>query len=113
MTSNIGSRQLKDFGQGVGFSTTAKSDQADDHAKRVIENALKKAFAHRDFTKNAELQAFDIALVYIETDETEKAFEWLEKAAKTFRFNFFRIDPRLEKIRSDARFANLLATMKN
>ncbi|MFM2136097.1 MAG: hypothetical protein RL021_1497 [Bacteroidota bacterium] len=45
MTSNIGSRQLKDFGQGVGFSTTAKSAQSDDHAKGVIENALKKAFA--------------------------------------------------------------------
>lgn len=45
MTSNIGSRQLKDFGQGVGFTTTAKSTQADEHSKGVIENALKKAFA--------------------------------------------------------------------
>jgi ATP-dependent Clp protease ATP-binding subunit ClpC len=45
MTSNIGSRQLKDFGQGVGFGTSAKQEQADDHAKGVIENALKKAFA--------------------------------------------------------------------
>jgi len=45
MTSNIGSRQLKDFGQGVGFSTVAKQNVADDHAKGVIESALKKAFA--------------------------------------------------------------------
>ncbi len=45
MTSNIGSRQLKDFGQGVGFSTTAKQDSMDAHAKSVIESALKKAFA--------------------------------------------------------------------
>src|SRR5207342_900944 len=45
MTSNIGSRQLKDFGQGVGFTTTAKSNQVDEHAKGVIESALKKAFA--------------------------------------------------------------------
>lgn len=45
MTSNIGSRQLKDFGQGVGFQTTAKSTQSDEHARGVIENALKKAFA--------------------------------------------------------------------
>lgn len=45
MTSNIGSRQLKDFGQGVGFGTQAKKDQADSHQKSVIENALKKAFA--------------------------------------------------------------------
>ncbi len=45
MTSNIGARQLKDFGQGVGFSTTAKTNQADAHSRGVIENALKRAFA--------------------------------------------------------------------
>ena len=45
MTSNVGARQLKDFGQGVGFGTKAKQDQIDDNAKSVIENALKKAFA--------------------------------------------------------------------
>ncbi len=45
MTSNIGSRQLKDFGQGVGFGTAAKKSQVDSHQKSVIENALKKAFA--------------------------------------------------------------------
>jgi ATP-dependent Clp protease ATP-binding subunit ClpC len=45
MTSNIGARQLKDFGQGVGFSTTAKTTQADAHSRGVIENALKRAFA--------------------------------------------------------------------
>ncbi len=45
MTSNIGARQLKDFGQGVGFTTAAKVDQADAHSRGVIENALKRAFA--------------------------------------------------------------------
>ena len=45
MTSNIGARQLKDFGQGVGFGTAAKTAQSDEHSKSVIENALKKAFA--------------------------------------------------------------------
>jgi ATP-dependent Clp protease ATP-binding subunit ClpC len=45
MTSNIGARQLKDFGQGVGFSTSAKTTQADSHSRGVIENALKRAFA--------------------------------------------------------------------
>ncbi len=45
MTSNIGARQLKDFGQGVGFSTAAKKEVEDDHSKGVIEGALKKAFA--------------------------------------------------------------------
>ena len=45
MTSNIGARQLKDFGSGVGFGTSSKVAQADDHAKGIIENALKKSFA--------------------------------------------------------------------
>ncbi|MGV8945333.1 MAG: ATP-dependent Clp protease ATP-binding subunit [Lutibacter sp.] len=45
MTSNIGSRQLKDFGAGVGFGTASKNSQADANAKSVIENALKKSFA--------------------------------------------------------------------
>jgi ATP-dependent Clp protease ATP-binding subunit ClpC len=45
MTSNIGARQLKDFGGGVGFGTASKKEQADAHAKSVIEDALKKSFA--------------------------------------------------------------------
>lgn len=45
MTSNIGVRQLKEFGQGVGFTTAAKEQQADTHSRGVIETALKRAFA--------------------------------------------------------------------
>ena len=45
MTSNIGSRQLQDFGQGVGFATSAKTSSSDEHSRGVIEKALKKAFA--------------------------------------------------------------------
>ncbi|MDX1428249.1 MAG: ATP-dependent Clp protease ATP-binding subunit, partial [Salegentibacter mishustinae] len=45
MTSNIGARKLKDFGQGVGFGTSSQRSQADENARSVIENALKKAFA--------------------------------------------------------------------
>jgi len=45
MTSNIGSRQIKDFGQGVGFSTRAKQESASHHTKSVIQNALKRSFA--------------------------------------------------------------------
>jgi ATP-dependent Clp protease ATP-binding subunit ClpC len=45
MTSNIGARQIKDFGQGVGFGTAAKKAQEGDHNRAVIEKALKKAFA--------------------------------------------------------------------
>ena len=45
MTSNIGARQLKEFGQGIGFNTSAKKANADQHSKGVIEQALKRAFA--------------------------------------------------------------------
>ncbi len=45
MTSNIGVRQLKDFGQGVGFSTKARLEAAEEHSKGVIQNALKRTFS--------------------------------------------------------------------
>ncbi|MBC7641855.1 MAG: ATP-dependent Clp protease ATP-binding subunit [Flavobacterium sp.] len=45
MTSNIGARQLKDFGQGVGFGTATRVANAEDNSKSIIENALKKTFA--------------------------------------------------------------------
>jgi len=45
MTSNIGTRELKDFGQGVGFATKARQTTANEHAKGVIQKALKRAFA--------------------------------------------------------------------
>ena len=45
MTSNIGARQLKDFGTGVGFETSSQKSQSDEIQKGVIESALKKTFA--------------------------------------------------------------------
>ncbi len=45
MTSNIGSRQLKDFGTGVGFATSNKVSNSDSESKQVIESALKKFFS--------------------------------------------------------------------
>jgi ATP-dependent Clp protease ATP-binding subunit ClpC len=45
MTSNIGVRQLKDFGQGVGFATKSRQETSDDYSKSVIQNALKKTFS--------------------------------------------------------------------
>ncbi|WP_153633297.1 ATP-dependent Clp protease ATP-binding subunit [Prolixibacter sp. SD074] len=45
MTSNIGTRQLKDFGQGLGFNTNKTPDDENEHAKYIIQKALKRAFA--------------------------------------------------------------------
>ena len=45
MTSNIGVRQLKEFGDGVGFATANRMQNQDDNNKAVIEKALKKTFS--------------------------------------------------------------------
>lgn len=45
MTSNIGARQLKDFGDGVGFATASRMQQTDENNKAVIEKALKRTFS--------------------------------------------------------------------
>ena len=45
MTSNIGVRQLKDFGEGVGFATLSRQQSTDETNKAVIEKALKRTFS--------------------------------------------------------------------
>lgn len=45
MTSNIGARQLKDFGDGVGFATASRMEKTEENSKAVIEKALKRTFS--------------------------------------------------------------------
>lgn len=45
MTSNIGARQLADFGTGVGFGTKSQEEAKETNTKLVIQNALRKAFS--------------------------------------------------------------------
>jgi len=45
MTSNIGVRKLKEFGQGVGFATEARQTSSEDYSKGVIQGALKRTFS--------------------------------------------------------------------
>jgi len=45
MTSNIGARQLKDFGDGVGFATASRMQNSDENNKAIIEKALKRTFS--------------------------------------------------------------------
>ena len=59
MTSNIGSRQLKEFGQGVGFQTAAKESNKSGYSKSIIENALKKAFAPEFLNRIDDVIVFD------------------------------------------------------
>ncbi len=71
MTSNIGSRQLKDFGQGVGFATTARRDASADYARSIIENALKKTFAPEFINRIDDIIIFDP----LERDSIHKIIE--------------------------------------
>ncbi len=45
MTSNIGVRDLKDFGAGIGFASASKGENKDEQMRSTIQNALKKAFS--------------------------------------------------------------------
>ncbi|MFN8342728.1 MAG: AAA family ATPase [Cyclobacteriaceae bacterium] len=45
MTSNIGVRDLKDFGAGIGFATKARQENVEEAMKSTIQNALKRAFS--------------------------------------------------------------------
>ncbi|CAK7051217.1 MAG: ATP-dependent Clp protease ATP-binding subunit ClpC [Petrimonas sp.] len=58
MTSNIGTRQLKDFGRGIGFSTN--SDVSDtEYSRSVIQKALNKAFAPEFLNRVDDIVMFD------------------------------------------------------
>ncbi|MGZ5280668.1 MAG: ATP-dependent Clp protease ATP-binding subunit [Bacteroidia bacterium] len=59
MTSNVGSRQLKDFGKGVGFSTGAKEKNIDEYTKGVIEGALKRTFSPEFLNRIDDLIVFN------------------------------------------------------
>lgn len=58
MTSNIGTRQLKDFGRGVGFATQNRLDDKE-FSRSVIQKALNKFFAPEFLNRVDELVTFD------------------------------------------------------
>jgi len=57
MTSNIGSRELKDFGQGIGFQS--KSSSTNDYTNNIIQKALRKAFAPEFINRVDDLIMFN------------------------------------------------------
>ena len=59
MTSNIGTRQLKDFGRGVGFNTQLAGDVDKDFSRGVIQKALNKAFAPEFLNRVDDIIMFD------------------------------------------------------
>ena len=71
MTSNIGSRKLKEFGTGVGFGTASQKAQEDANARSVIENALKKAFAPEFLNRIDDVVVFNV----LEKDDINKIID--------------------------------------
>ena len=69
MTSNIGARKIKDFGQGVGFGTTARKDQAEENAKGIIQDILKKELSK--FFAPEFLNRVDDVIVFNALDRKE------------------------------------------
>lgn len=58
MTSNIGTRQLKEFGRGVGFTAQNRTD-GNEHSRSVIQKALNKTFAPEFLNRLDEIITFD------------------------------------------------------
>lgn len=59
MTSNIGTRELTEFGSSVGFSQKSKEEQYNEYSKAVVEKALKKAFAPEFLNRIDDLIQFN------------------------------------------------------
>jgi serine/threonine-protein kinase len=72
-------------------------------AEKVVSDVLA-------FSKTRQLPAYRIALAYMGIENTERAFEWLEKAFvdRSMRPDFMPYDPMYDGLRSDPRFQDLL-----
>lgn len=97
MTSNVGVRELKAFGQGVGFSTAAKQEQSADAMRSTLEGAMRKVFrpeflnrideiiVFKDLEKEHILQIIDLQLRGIFARIVDKGYQIeLTQAAKEF-----------------------------
>ncbi len=101
MTSNTGSRQLKEFGTGVGFSTKNKLAAAEDETKAVIEKELKKKFAPEFLNRVDDVVMFNSLskddINQIIKIELEKLIERVEK----MEFKLTITDSAIEYIASE------------
>ncbi len=130
MTSNIGVRQLKDFGQGVGFSTSARQQEADENSKSVINKALKRTFApeflnriddvviFNSLDKSQIFQIIDIAINDLRTriiklgygmELTEKAKEFLSEKGYDPQFGARPLHRAIQKYVEDPLAEEMLA----
>ena len=71
MTSNIGTRQLKDFGRGIGFQPPGSGETDREYAKGVIQKAMNKTFAPEFINRVDDIVIFDV----LEKDSINKIID--------------------------------------
>ena len=71
MTSNLGAREVKDFGNGVGFGTEALKAQESKNIRNTIEKSLKKAFSPEFLNRVDEIVIFNS----LEKDDLKKIID--------------------------------------
>jgi len=100
MTSNTGSRQLKEFGTGVGFSTKHKESQKDEETNAVIEKELKKKFAPEFLNRVDDVVMFNS----LEKEDINKIIkielDGLIQRVKSMEYNLEITDGAIEYIAS-------------
>ena len=97
MTSNVGARQVKDFGRGLGFETASQKSQSKEIEKSVIEKELKKTFSPEFLNRIDDIVVFnnldkkdirkivDIELVYLIKRINQLGYEIeISETAKNF-----------------------------
>ncbi len=67
----------------------------------------------KDLSKQEYVSAYDIAVIYLGLGEKDQAFAWLERAyeERCPTLEFLKVEPSLDPLRSDPRFADLLRRM--
>ena len=96
MTSNIGTKQLRDFGDGLGFRTTSKQSQREEEQKNIITKALKNKFNPEFLNRLDETIVFNPLnennikeIVKLELDNLKSR---LEEMGYNFRFTKSLVD---------------------
>ncbi|TFV93113.1 ATP-dependent Clp protease ATP-binding subunit [Algoriphagus kandeliae] len=123
MTSNIGVRDLKDFGAGIGFANKAKQDNMDEIMKSTIQSALKKAFSpeflnrlddvvvFNSLSKEDIFKIIDISLAKLfhritdlgyKIELTEKAKEFLSEKGYDQQYGARPLNRAIQKYLEDA-----------
>lgn len=67
----------------------------------------------RERALREHVPSYDVAIIHVGLGETDRAFEWLEKAyeERSYWLTFLRVDPILDRLRSDTRYIDLLRRM--